>query len=381
MHNWLWKNDLRETAALLNQRQVGYISFMHLFPLIGHDETRLNLSRAVGAERLPQVLLFTGPAGVGKQRLALWLGQLLLCRSPGAEPCGACAGCRQVLGVAHPDLHWFVPVPRSKPGDPDRQVDEVAESLEAVMAERRQSPLWTAPDGMAMHGVASARLLQRQASLTSVAGGWRVYIVGRADRLVPQESSPEAANALLKLFEEPPPRSLFVLTAAEPGLVLPTIRSRATPVRLSRLGDADVAAFLTAAGVSAGDDVIRRARGSIGAALASESEGAARARAAARAFAEAAAGGERQVMERVLRQAPWQARGEFTDMLDALAGRLAARLRRAASAENRVSTSDAAVAVSQLEDVLAARRRAQGNVNPQLLLAALADELMTPEMR
>ena len=50
----------------------------------------------------------------------------------------------------------------------------------------------------------SVRLLQRRAALTSVEGGWRVFIVGEADRLVPQESSPEAANALLKLLEEPP---------------------------------------------------------------------------------------------------------------------------------------------------------------------------------
>jgi len=89
----------------------------------------------------------------------------------------------------------------------------VAESLEAVMAERRANPLWTAPDGMAIHGIASARLVQRQASLTAAEGGWRVFLIGRAEKLVPQESSQEAANALLKLLEEPPPRSLFILTA------------------------------------------------------------------------------------------------------------------------------------------------------------------------
>ena len=62
--------------------------------------------------------------------------------------------------------------------------------------------------------MASVRLLHQRASLTSVEGGRRVFIIGDAERLVPQESSQEAANALLKLLEEPPPRSLFVLTRA-----------------------------------------------------------------------------------------------------------------------------------------------------------------------
>ena len=73
---------------------------------------------------------------------------------------------------------------------------------------------------MASHGIAMVRLLQRRAALTSVEGGSRVFIIGEADRLVAQEASPEAANALLKLLEEPPPGSLFVLTTVEPRRLL-----------------------------------------------------------------------------------------------------------------------------------------------------------------
>jgi len=349
---------------------------MTLLPLAGHEAIRGQLSRAVADDRLPQVLLVTGPAGVGKQRLALWLGQLLLCRKPGTEPCGECPGCRQVLGLAHPDLHWFVPVPRPKAGEADKQIDEVSILLEAAMAERRESGLWNAPDGMAIHGVAAARLLQRHASLTPVAGGWRVFIIGHAERLVPQASSPEAANALLKLLEEPPGRSLFVLTTVEPGLLLDTIRSRATPIRLGRLGDDEVRAFLEKARPDlATDEVIMRARGSIGSALAGETEEMLKARSAAREFAEAVSRGERTTIERVLRQPPWQARGDFTAMLDALAERLSVRLRRAAAGDNRVSPLGMATMAAAAERILAARQRAQGNVNPQLLLAALADQL------
>ena len=352
---------------------------MSLAPITGHTAVRAQLTDAVASGRLPQVLLVTGPRGVGKQRLALWLGQMLLCTGAQPRPCGACPACAQVQGLVHPDLHWFVPIPTPK-GDPDKQLEEAATMLEEVMAARRTSPLWTAPDGMASHSLASARLIQRQASLTSVAGGWRVFIIGGADRLVPQESSPAAANSLLKLLEEPPPRSLFVLTAAEPGLVLPTIRSRAMPVRLGRLSDAEVRGFLsTAKPEMANDDTIAAAHGSIGAALSSGGEAQSKARNAADEFLKAIASGPAESATRALRQPPFAARGEFTAMLDAVAERLANRAQRVLSPGARVSNANPAGVLAGVERVLAARERAQGNVNPQLLLAVLADELSALE--
>ena len=117
-------------------------------------------------------------------------------------------------------------------------------TLAGIMEERRKRPLYAAPDGMAIHSIATVRLLQRRMALTSVEGGRRVFIIGEADRLVPQESSPEAANATLKLLEEPPAGALIVLTTLDPRRVLPTIRSRTAPVRLNRLSDDEVRDFL-----------------------------------------------------------------------------------------------------------------------------------------
>ena len=352
---------------------------MSLAPIAGHAAVRAQLSDAVTSGRLPQVLLVTGPRGVGKQRLGLWLAQLLLCEAGGTEPCGVCKGCIQVLGLVHPDLHWFVPVPSPK-GDADKQLEEAATMLEAVMAERRQSPLWTSPDGMSSHTLASARLVQRHASLTSVAGGWRVFIIGGADRLVPQESSPAAANSLLKLLEEPPQRSLFVLTATEPGLVLATIRSRSMPLRLGRLADEEVRTFLaTAKPELATDRVVASAGGSIGLAIATGGAAGTTAGAAADEFLAAVAAGPAQAAERVLRQSTWAARGEFTALLDALANRLADRAKRVLVPGTRVPSGNAPGLLAGVERVLVARERAQGNVNPQLLLAVLADELAALE--
>ncbi len=346
---------------------------MPLAPFAGHEELRRRLANAVDHDKLPQVLLVTGPAGAGKQRLGLWLAQRLVCSAPdGSEPCGVCNACLKVLNLAHPDVHWMVPVPRPKAGEPDKQIEEVADALVEVMVARRSSPHWGAPDGMSIHGIASARWLQRRITLMAAEGGWRVFIIGNAERLVPQESSPEAANALLKVLEEPPPRALFVLTTAEPGLVLPTIRSRTVPVRVGRLHDEDVMEYLKHAAPSlATDAVVQSARGLIGAAVNSGTTGtAAKSLQSAKDVLTAVRGGDIARMARALRQGAFAGRGEFTEMLDALATLLARQARRAVK-EGRGALG----ILDAVQRVQVARERAQGNVNPQLLLASLVDDL------
>jgi DNA polymerase III subunit delta' len=359
---------------------------MPLPPITGHAETRRRLAEAVRSGRLPQVLVVSGPAGVGKQRLALWLSQLVFCERQEPDPCGTCRGCRLVDGLAHADLHWFVPVPRPKASDPDKAVDEAAQAIAEVMEERRSAPLYGPPDGMASHSMASVRLLQRRASLTSVEGGRRVFILGNAERLVPQESSQEAANALLKLLEEPPAGSLFVLTTVDPRRLLPTIRSRAVPVRLGRLSDELVRGFLAAhtSPALAPDALEQRvalAAGSIGQALAAGDEPA-KAYRAADQLLEAVLAGSAAGYERALRQPPFSARGEFTAMLDALADTLGEAARDALGQATRrpvpaalLGRCDPALLLRALQRVTEARNAAYGNVNPQILLAVLGEEL------
>jgi DNA polymerase-3 subunit delta' len=291
-----------------------------------------------------------------------------------------------VLGLTHPDVHWFIPIPRPKAGDPDKQVEEAAEAIGDVIAERREQPLWTPPDGMAMHGLATARLVLRRLSLTSVEGGRRVVIIGDAERLVPQESSPEAANALLKVIEEPPRATVFLLTAADPSCLLPTIRSRAVLLRLGRLTDAEVRGFLEThrspkPSPTVLASLVAMAQGSIGRALAEDQE-AARAREGAEAVLEAVLAGSERALQRALSQPPWHARGEFTALLDAVASLLmdAARERAGVAPLRPVPEplrrrSDAAGLLRAAELVQSAREEAQGNLNPQLLLATLSTDL------
>jgi DNA polymerase-3 subunit delta' len=346
---------------------------MPLHPLVGHSGVRRRLIDSFQAGRLPQVILVTGPLGVGKQRLGLWIAQLLFCERRTADgPCGGCRQCRLTLDLAHSDLHWFIPIARPKAGEVGKQVEEAGELLGEALAARRAEPLYQPADGMAGHPLASARLLLRRAALTPVEGARKVFVIGEAERLVTQESSPEAANALLKLLEEPPSDTWIVLTTPEPERVLATIRSRAVPLRLARLKDEEVREFAAILRPNPEgpelDSLVRRADGIIGR-IVGLSESRDKAAAEARAFLDAIQKGGSGRFERGLKQAPWSARGGFTDLLDAVALELAGRARQARSGEA------ARPFVLALDRVSAARTDAQSNINPQMLLASLAGEL------
>jgi DNA polymerase-3 subunit delta' len=274
-------------------------------------------------------------------------------------------------------------MPRPKAAEPGKQIEEAAETLAAILAERREAPLYGALDGMASHSIASVRLLQRQATLSAVEAKHRVFIIGDAERLVPQESADAAANALLKLLEEPPAGAVIILTAADPQRLLPTIRSRTVPLRLHPLPSVEVKAFLEQHGTVPARELDRRVRdaaGSIGAALWLD-ESSAAVRESAVAFLESLGRGQGARLSRALRQGPYEARGDFTAMLDALSESLmsAARVsvngpRRGASPEV-LRGRDPEALLEAARCVTDAREAAQDNVNPQLLLAALGEQL------
>jgi hypothetical protein len=177
-----------------------------------------------------------------------------------------------------------------------------------------------------------------------------------------------------------------LLTTVDPGLMLPTVRSRSVPVRLGRLGDDEVRSFLEThlRPLPAADELRQRvaaAGGSIGKALA-RGEDAGKAQRAARQLLEAVLAGSGPSLEQALRQPPWSARGEFTAMLDALAETLSEAARGATGNTPRwpvpqglLRHRDPNPLLKAMEHVADAREAAWGNVNPQLLLAVLGQEL------
>lgn len=345
----------------------------------GHVSLRENLLARVSEGTLPASVLLHGPAGIGKQRLALWLGQVLLCESK-PKPCGACQHCRYALELTHPDLHWIFPRPRLK--DSDASPDDIAEDIAAEVASRVQSGgIYARPGGAEGIFVATVRMILRHAALAPALAHRKVFVIGDAERMVPQEGADQAANAFLKLLEEPAENTHIILTSSEPASLLPTIRSRVVALRVSRLSDAEVRAF-------AAEPAVARTLSdkSAPAALTSEAGGApgrlfgsgarATAIATARKLVDAGlAPSPEATYEIALTQNVGGARGAFAETLEALTWVLAERLRDAARSGD---TGRARTVADAMQSVESAKEHAGGNVNPQLLTWRLLRDIRGP---
>ncbi len=362
----------------------------------GHEALRKALVRALDRQRLPATLLIHGIPGCGKQTLALWIARARLCTDT-PRPCDHCLSCRRALALEHPDIHWYFPLPRpSGAMSPERRTASLEEARAAKLAEYRKEPLRSSGDrevkGIYLDAVRALR--ERAAKVPSISEE-QIFIVGDAEFLTPQEASPEAANALLKLLEEPPAQSRFILTSSTPGGLLDTVRSRALPIHLPPLPVAEVASFLEeecGAAPEAAREAAIRSQGSIGAALGELDPGSERSQDRARSLEllrAALAGKSEAVYAAALEFGAGGGRG-WVDLLATLQlqirdlGAVAlgredrvvdlAELPTWQKAQNRLKMTPErmAQAVERIEE---ARRRLLGNVNPQLAMATLLLEL------
>jgi DNA polymerase-3 subunit delta' len=225
-------------------------------------------------------------------------------------------------------------------------------------------------------------------------GNVQVFIVGDAEHLVPQEGSSEAANALLKLLEEPPGATRFILTSSEPGRLLPTIRSRSVSFHIGTLKTEDVARFLQERrkiDAATAGRVATLAQGSIGRGLGflADEDGDApldSLRKDALALVEAALSADDAARFRTALGYPVSGARKLVDLFGFVEEWLRDVAAVAAGAEDRVfaqdalprlrsmaqstgvETADWAAALPAVEE---ARELARGNVNPQLVVAGL----------
>ncbi len=214
--------------------------------LIGQERAAETLHRALASERVAHAYLFHGPDGTGKRAAALAFAQALECerRAPNeTTPCGTCPACSKVARMLHPDLHVYLPYPKKKsssaepPDDYGLRVQRLAADRYAVIDYVRRptldDPEKTSNKQVAYPvGDASGGMRQHMQDLRLAPVEGRVKFALFLDADLMRE---EAANAFLKLLEEPTPRTVIVLTTTRPDRLLPTILSRCQRVRFDPL--------------------------------------------------------------------------------------------------------------------------------------------------
>ncbi len=207
--------------------------------LFGQAAAEAAFLAAFGAGRLHHGWLLTGPRGVGKATFA-WRAARFLLATPEAEADG-------LFGAP------------ATPATLDIAPDHPVARRMAALSEPRLLPIRRGPNDrgdrlMAQIGVDEVRRLRGFLGLSAADGGHRAVIVDAAD-----EMNTAAANAILKVLEEPPPRTTLFLVSHQPAGLLPTIRSRCRALRLPPLSPADLSAALAQAGHDPGRDAARLA--------------------------------------------------------------------------------------------------------------------------
>ena len=194
--------------------------------VIGQEEAKQRLIREAKEGKIAHARLFCGPEGIGKLPLAIAYARYLSCNNPGEkDACGICPSCVKFNKLAHPDLHFVFPVIKKKSKDTVSD-DFIAEWRELLS----QTPyfnlnIWLeemgAENQQAQIYVKESDEIIRKLSLKSSQGGYKIMIIW-----LPEKMNVECSNKLLKLLEEPPSQTIFLLVSEEPDMLLTTIQSR-----------------------------------------------------------------------------------------------------------------------------------------------------------
>ncbi len=231
--------------------------------IIGQEEVKRQLRASVREGRIPHAQLFTGISGIGKLQLALAYAQYLNCPNrTEQDSCGTCPTCLQYQHLQHPDLHFAFPIVKTDAGDtcndflePWRQIIlnnhyfDLDDWHEALGVENKQSMIYEKESGEIL----------RKLSLKAYGEGYKVMIIWQ-----PEKMNATSANKLLKILEEPAPKTVFLMVSEHPDQLLSTILSRVQTIQIPRLETETIASELQRKGITGAQatDIARLANGS-----------------------------------------------------------------------------------------------------------------------
>jgi DNA polymerase III subunit delta' len=209
--------------------------------IIGQQEIKKRFIRTVTEQRIPHAQLLRGPEGVGKLALAIAYAQYICCENrTETDSCGVCISCVKYKKLAHPDLHFVFPV--IKPANKASVVcdDFIAEFRAMVLNDLYFSVNdWfakisgDAKQGM-IYGNESEEII-RKLSLKTYEAEYKVMIIW-----LPEKMNLTCSNKLLKILEEPPEKTVFLLVSNEPDQIITTILSRTQHIQIPRLSEKEI---------------------------------------------------------------------------------------------------------------------------------------------
>ena len=233
--------------------------------VIGQEEVWQRLTEMVREERLPHAIMLCGPQGCGKMALALAFASYLLCqnREGHDEACGECRQCKMLEKWGHPDLLFSYPTIKTPAmGSEHKPVSEdFAEEWRNMIS---RSPYFNIEQWMTEIGAENQQAiitagesdeLNRKLSLKSSQGGYKVSVIW-----LPERMNIECANKILKLIEEPPSHTVFIMVSENPDNLLETIRSRVQRIDVKKTDNESIQKALVSKYGITEDDAMRVAR-------------------------------------------------------------------------------------------------------------------------
>jgi DNA polymerase-3 subunit delta' len=213
----------------------------------GQKEIKESLIRTVREGRISHAQLFYGPEGSGKLALALAYAQYISCTDQQEnDSCGKCLSCIKYAKLVHPDLHFVFPAttPSATKSD-ETPVEKAIEKWREIILENPYFDQYQWYDRIGIEnkqgliGVKESAEIIRKLNMKPYESDFKILIMW-----LPERMNPTAANKLLKMVEEPPVGTVFLLVSEVHGEVLPTILSRTQLIKIPRLKDEDIRAAL-----------------------------------------------------------------------------------------------------------------------------------------
>ncbi len=214
---------------------------MQFKDIVGHGALKQSMIKSINDGRISHAQMFLGAEGSGALPLALAYIQYLFCADKGEnDSCGKCSQCHRIGRLSHPDVHFVYPVALSKEKGVEKSSDLFREWTEAFL----NDPYFSLADWMDFIGaenkqptiaVEESKDILHKMSLMAMEGNYKTMIIW-----MPERMNNQTANKLLKLLEEPPDKTLFILVS-ESSQMLATILSRTQLTKVLRCAENEIA--------------------------------------------------------------------------------------------------------------------------------------------